>query len=1408
MAKIRLGIDMGAVFVKSVMLDESGRVQQRRMDRHHGDPARSVREHLEWLQISEPFLLGVTGTMGHLLANSLGFRPVDFVQAEIRVVRQHFPEVRNIINVGGGSVTLIQLDEEGNFLDYNTNSLCAAGTGSFLDQQADRLGIRYEELGSFTHHEDPPSIATRCSVFAKSDLVHRQQEGFSKSALWCGLCKGMTATFLNTLLRGRPLRGLTIITGGVSQNREVMRWLRARYHDQVKTFADAPYCSAIGAALLADKLVSGTTVVTAALRGAAPRAVTTLRRPPLGFRKTKYPSFAVAEAYTDDDNNEVRITRWPNGPRVRCHMGIDVGSTSTKLVLLDEEEQVICDVYRKTAGAPLEATKLLFRALQDICRRKHAELQVLSVGTTGSGRKLVGLVVGADCIQNEITAHLTGALHFDPEVETIFEIGGQDSKYIRAKDGRICDSNMNYVCAAGTGSFVEEQAKKLGFDLDAIGDVVMGIAPPMTSDRCTVFMEQDVDRLIRAGYTREECIAAVLCSVVKNYFTKVVGRRPYSRKKIFFQGATARNKGLVAAFENLLDVKMVVSPYCHVLGAIGVALLAKRKMADAGSETKFRGLDLSQRKIVLHTEDCKLCPNHCKITFAEIEGETTRPSWGYMCGRDPEENRARIRREFIPFRRRLSLIMQKGNEPAQARGTVAIPHCLHSYSMLPLWRTFFEELGYRVVVTERTTEEIIRQGIELSAADFCFPIKIAHGHAAAALVMEDADFVFIPHLISLPHNPSASNTVLCPYVEAFPSVVKSTLRLHGVDIGRILSPVVDFACARPKLLAALHEELGSRLGVSRVAVVRAWSRAEKAQATFEAARRDLGRRLLAEVEASGERAIVVLGRPYNTLDLGANLSLPQKIADLGVRVIPLDLLPYDVRDINPVFRNMYWPYAQHILCAAEFVRRHPQLYAIYFTNFSCGPDSFILSYVEDIMGDKPFLTLEIDEHGGDAGYLTRVEAFLDVVRSWTPHSHKPYIIPAPDETPTSFGNRRLWVPPMHPVGTPLFAAALRGHGYRAEAMPPETAEVFECGRSLLRGSECLPAAVTTGGIVHTLRSQARQGGNGEALFMPTARGPCRFGQYGLLQRMILNTQGFPEVAILAPSSENAYGGLSQSLRVAAWKSILSADILWKCRCRLKPYEKHTGDVDEALAAGLRDLAQALESGREVEPVLKACVERFARIPVAAVGSKPLVGIVGEIYVRCNAFCNDHLVEAIEREGGEAWVAPLGEWILYTAFVHRHAAGKRFLNIGEKCEAFLKNKFLTNQERRFYDLVGPLLAGRHEPDIREIIEVGAKRVPREFYGEAILTLGRAELFARQGASLVVNVAPFGCMPGTIASALSREIQAETRVPIVNIFYDGEAGLNERLSVFFHNLAASRGVLASSADPVRASSAAFP
>jgi len=607
-----LGIDAGSLYLKICMENGNGDAETRYVP-HHGHPVRALRETVSEMMDGSPVRVGLTGSLAEQVGEQLGVEPVDLVRAQVDAVRRAFPEVRNIIDVGGASVTLIRLNSSGEFEGMTRNSLCAAGTGSFLDEQATRLGVDYADLESYPTMEDPPHIATRCAVFAKSDLIHHQQDGRTRQECWTGLCQGMVRTLLSTLLKGRPLIGPTAVIGGVARNPEIMRRLQQIYGDQIRSIPGSHLAGAIGASSLASEEVPPEffqNLSESRVRGEGTALST---RPALELNLTEYPSWEVEESYTDEEDNEVRVTFLPKG-KAPCYMGIDIGSTSTKLLLTDLSGQVLCDVYRKTGGDPIGATRKLFDALLELASRRSIEYDIRGCVTTGSGRKMVGLVIGADDIVNEISCHVKGAMHVDPEIDTIFEIGGQDSKYMRTRNGSIRDAAMNYVCAAGTGSFVEEQARKLGFKIGEVGDKVRGITPPHTSDRCTVFMEQDVNRLLRAGHSREEAMAAVMYSIVQNYFNKVVGNKYYSDRKIFFQGATARNPGLVAAFENLLGVEMVVSPYAHVMGAWGAALLARDMMEEKGEASGFRGLDLSRRSIELRTERCEQCANKCEIS--------------------------------------------------------------------------------------------------------------------------------------------------------------------------------------------------------------------------------------------------------------------------------------------------------------------------------------------------------------------------------------------------------------------------------------------------------------------------------------------------------------------------------------------------------------------------------------------------------------------------------------------------------------------------------------------------------------------------------------------------------------------------------------------------------------------------
>ena len=1383
-----VGIDVGSIFLKAVIL-EDGRPPRHVCEAHQGDPGRAVLAFAA-REAGPDAVFRITGTHADALAAAAGTKPLDAIRAVIAGVAAAAPGTTNVIDAGGSTLTLVVLGVDGALEGFTQNSLCAAGTGSFLDEQAARLGVSYDDASAFGRIEDPPPVATRCAVFAKSDITHRQQQGYTKAEMWAGLCKGMSHTIVQTLCRGRRLGGPTAIIGGVARNAEVVRWL-AREIPGAFPPPGAHTLSALGAAVVARDEGGAPLAKLAAVQDAVEAGTAAFdRRPALTLVKSRFPSFQVEETYDDEDGNEVRVIAWPAGDAVACWLGVDVGSTSTKVALVGDDGAVFADIYRRTLGDPVGAVRKLFDAVTRLGDRRGAAVTVRGAATTGSGRQITGAVIGADVVVNEISAHARGASAALPGVETIFEIGGQDSKYIRLAHGVIADANMNYICAAGTGSFIEEIGRKMGFNVREIGRRAIGVAPPSTSDRCTVFMEQDVHSLLRRGASQEEAMAAVVYSVAQNYLNKVVGRRRVSKERVFFQGATARNQALVAAFENLLGVEIVVSPYCHVMGAYGAALIARDRLRVTAAATAFIGLDLASRAVAMEKDECALCQNRCEIFTARIAGVDETPSWGYLCGREPGETAERRDEGYRPIELREQLWR---GEPAAARAkdrpTVGIPRALTTWMYLPLWRSFLEEVGLRPVLGPRNTEEVRELGAREVPADFCFPVKVAHGQARYLLDRMRCAFVLAPDMIGAEENRATTNALFCPYVETFGSMTRNGCALRGESDERFLLPLIDMRWEEKGIVDELERTFAPVTGLTRDRLRAAWRAAVKAQDRFRQALQDEGARLLAELERTGGRGIVLLGRAYNTLDPDLNLSIPRKMARLGFTIIPVDMLPARTDAFEGVFSNMYWATGQAILSAAKAVADNPRLHAVYFSNFKCGPDSFILSSVEQMMADKPMLTLELDEHGADAGYMTRIEAFLDVLRG--NGDRKTAAAPVPRyATAGEVRRRKVWIPPMHAIGARLMAAAFRGDGWPSEALPPEDVEAHQLGRSLVRGAECLPTSLTIGAFVKKMREPGMDPA-GHALFMPTAVGPCRFGQYATLHRIVLDRLGMKDTPVLSPSSYNTYLGLDGDLRLRIWHAFVLADILFKAACRLRPYEREYGSVGAAIEAAVVRFERTFEGRGDAIPVLEETVAALKALPVHP-GKKPLCGIVGEIYIRSNTFANQNVIGAIEACGGEAWLAPLSEWIHYTSHMENHNfhSGKWAFSLFKWGKSAVANRVMMRGEDAFLEVAAPIIGDRREPSIESTLREGSRFVPLEFEGETILTAGRAVEFMKGGAALVLNCAPFGCMPGTITTGLNQRITHETGVPVLNMFYDGEGDINRQVATALANIGRGR------------------
>ena len=998
--------------------------------------------------------------------------------------------------------------------------------------------------------------------------------------------------------------------------------------------------------------------------------------------------------------------------------------------------------------------------------------------------------MGADVIRNEITAQATAAIAIDPEVDTIFEIGGQDSKYISIDSGVVVDFQMNHVCAAGTGSFLEEQAEKLGIRIkEEFGTMAMECGSPVRlGERCTVFMESDLVLHQQTGAKTDELVAGLCYSIVQNYLNRVVGTRRVG-SRIFFQGGTAFNDGVVSAFRAVTGKNVTVPRDHEVTGAIGAAILAMEHQQAKGPEhtSVFRGFDLSHRSYTLNRFQCGDCPNTCEINEVVIEGETPL----YYGSRCDKYNLRKRHRKIPPekdlFRKREELLTACIHRESQVpirRGRVGIPRALIQHEMLPFWHTLMRELGYEVVVSPVTNRAITQKGVEAIATETCFPVKVAHGHVIE-LIEQGVDAVLLPSAITAESEFQGQEiSCFCPYVQTIPYVIRATIDFPSSV--RVMTFPVRFEGGLRGMMKDL-EETAREHGWKKAELRRALAHAGEAQKEFRRRCLEEGRKMLGALKAE-DRPVVGIARPYNGCDRGVNLDLPKKLAELDMLAIPLDFLPMDEVSLGHEWDNMYWRYGQKIIAAANFVCKHPELTAIYVTNFSCGPDSFLVTFFRKSMGEKPALLLEIDEHSADAGVLTRLEAFLDSLKGTDDRRvSKPQV--APKSIVRSNG-RRIYFPHMCEHAHAL-AAAFQNAGIPAEVLPESDESSLELGRQYTTGKECLPAIVTAGDMLRKVNSSDFDRHH-SAFFMPGGDGPCRFGQYNRLHRFILKEVGYEDVPILSPNQgKNFYSDfrkLEKDPTRLAWQGIVAIDMLIKALHRVRPYETEPGRADHVFQECVRKLSETMETGGDLEAAVQGCVREMANIRTVEDGRRPVVTIVGEIYVRSHAFSNANVVRQLESMGAEVDLAGFCEWIYYINAM-RSRQSRREHDFVFAVKEILKNWVQKMDERRIGTLFKGILAQPIESSIEEILHHARPYLHDSFEGEAILSVGRAVEGFHRSSSGVVNVMPFTCMPGSVVTSLLKRVREDhEQMPVVSLAYDGQAegGTQTRLEAFMHQV----------------------
>jgi predicted CoA-substrate-specific enzyme activase len=1055
----------------------------------------------------------------------------------------------------------------------------------------------------------------------------------------------------------------------------------------------------------------------------------------------------------------------------------------------------------------VQASRECYARLYDRLGTLADTFRIVGLGVTGSGRQIAGLHAMTRGIINEIIAHARGALYFDQSVDTIFEIGGQDAKYTYIKNGVPSDYAMNDACSAGTGSFLEEAAKEtMGLEMEQIGSIaVRGEMPPNFNDQCAAFISSDIKNATHEGMTTEDIVAGLVYSICMNYSNRVKGNRPVGNN-IFMQGGVCYNKAVPMAMAALTGKRIVVPPEPGLTGAFGVALEIKRLLENGFLQEKEFSLKELKDRSIEHGEPfiChggkEGCDRKCEIARIIINGKTH--PFGGACNRwynlrfninvDTEKLNLVKAYEYLVFNK--EVLPEETTAEKKYPKTIGLNKSFMINTYYPLFHHFFSRLGFRILLSDAPE----RDGMDLRRAPFCYPAEIAHGFFSN-LLKKNPDYLFLPHIKGAYVENCDTSSTTCPLSQGEPYYLSSAFKEHEnfkklMQKGRFLKPVIDFSrgyeAERP-IFVNLARQLGCKSEKSGLA----YSEAVNLQKSVHDRMKQKGAAFLKELEKNPDQCgVVIFGRSYNAYASEANMGIPHKFASRGVPVIPLEMLPLEE---ETSLEGMYWSTGQMILKGASFIQKHSQLFGCYITNFSCGPDSFLVGYFRDIMERKPFLILELDSHVADAGLETRIEAFMDIIKNYrgleknkaeTFHIHHSKFVPAhfdyakqmfidSEGQGFSFQDPRVHLvfPSMGKYLCEMAAAVFSSEGIHASALPAADEEVLKLGRGSTSCKECLPLLLTVGSLIKYLRCRKN---NDELLvyFMPTASGPCRFGQYSTFINQFIRRSAIPNVATFSLQAENSYTGFGDNgFTLKLWSGLVVVDIMQDLYSILLT---NAIDRNEALEIFRKEVDRVMNIFKEkptfraVGESLKSAAVNIRKIPLKRTTDKtPSILLTGEIFVRHDDLSRQFLVETLAEQGFTTKVSSVMEWIYYTDWCYKKGLSSVIPTFGKKMSLSLRSLWMQYYERTLKKIMaGANLLPYRMEDVDHLINGIRHLINPSLTGEAVLTVGAAIHEVPSRYCGVIAIGPFGCMPNRLSEAiLSSEMG--TDIPFLAIESDG-------------------------------------
>ena len=1405
-----IGIDAGAETLKLVEVLQVGTelcIGKREIIGHGKKPGPALVETLrrwDWDRVDGACVTG-------RFAGQLKLPQVPTKQAQLRGYRHSFGIApASIVDIGYHGFSVLEVRANG-LTVFRENSRCSQGTGNFLRQLVERFSLTVGEASALCADvADPAPLSGRCPVILKTDMTHLANRGEDRARILAGLFDAVCENVF-VLIKPGVSPDRTLLTGGVSRSPRIRRSFGeflAHHGMSLLAFPEEEsLClDALGAALVAAETSD------------APPGLDDLLLPPRELKLEHLPSLRDALA---------RVNRMParpwgevNGQIRPVIIGLDIGSTGSKLVAMDVvTQEVLHEAYRQTLGDPVGAAQDLLRRF---ATERGARCPVVAFGATGSGRDIVGSLLtscfGSEpvLIVNEIVAHATGALHYDSRVDTIFEIGGQDAKYIRLSDGRIIDSAMNEACSAGTGSFIEEQGRKFAGieDVRQLGEEA--VAAPFgvsLGQHCSVFMAEVIDEAVLAGVKQPAIISGLYDSIVMNYLNRVKGNRSVG-KVIFCQGMPFSADALAAAVARQTGSDVIVPPNPGTVGALGIALLASRELDKHRRAPldlpRFLGAQVEQKDtfVCRSTCGCGGAGNRCRIDRIRTVVSDRRSSftWGGGCSLYDKGTRKRKLPDLAPdpFREREELLQRLITPLKTSRGKprIALSDEFVLKGLFPFFAAFLHEAGFDLEIVADAGQTTLKCGIQSANVPFCAPMQHFHG-LAESMAETNADWVFLPMIRSAPRERGQRASAVCPVAQASPDLLRWSIN-RGNGNGkngrsqkatgggrkqkpRILSPRIDFDegnLESPEFVASCRR-LAKSLGLGHGRLRYALKAGVALQQQFDRACLQIGRHALEFCCTHQIIPVIVLGRSYTIYNTVLNSNIPAILREQGAVGIPVDCYPIDGE--TPLFPDMYWGFGQSILRAAHQVRRTPGVYALYSSNYSCGPDSFNLHFAAFVMEGKPFAVIETDGHSGDAGTKTRVEAFLHCIDE---DRHTP-------STSTSMNDfeavqfsglhlrrakERLLIPYMGP-GSEAVAAVFRGIGLEAENLPAPDETSLRLGRRYTSGKECLPMPITLGSLLQRL--ERATDGERFVYLMTSTDGPCRFGVYNLLNQIVLERLGWRDrVRIWSPKDTGYFDEMPAGTEMLVFAGIMGSELLLQAKLDVRPVERVHGEAQRLFDRYHRQLLERLEmaahgdlslgpalreviSGRlfGVSCVLEHAGEEFAAL--RGPGKLPIVELTGEIYVRAVAFSNDFLIEKLEARGLRVHLTPASEWINYCGHARRGQKGRN--RLADRFSDLVRHRIHTAA----IAVMAPRLGWEAPPTPAESLAAARPYINDALEGEAVLTIGGPLYEWRRGQiDAVVSVGPLECMPSKIAEAQFHHVGEDEGLLSLSLAFNGD------------------------------------